>query len=225
MWNRIQSHRHPRPPLHRPTIFWAFRHVRVSMRRAVIGTSVSVLLVLGAWAAREASAMPPPAPGNARGLPAGAREWLRNDPNFFYPRKGFRDVIQRQKVQRRAVLGNLLREGLPRAEAEAQTNSRITTVRYCPVLCGIYADKLSPDWPTADLVDQLFGLDYGATNTLGQPGSMREHYRDMSYGTFDVQGGVFGWFPVPENGSDDGAGSGLSRHLFTSPRWVRAPFH
>ena len=36
---------------------------------------------------------------------------------------------------------------------------------------------------------------------------MREHYRDMSYGTFDVQGGVFGWFPVPQNGvfyySDD----------------------
>ena len=62
------------------------------------------------------------------------------------------------------------------------------------MLCGIYADKGTPDWPASDLNDELFSLTYSQNNPFGDPGSMREKYRDMSYGTFDLQGGVFGWF-------------------------------
>jgi hypothetical protein len=34
---------------------------------------------------------------------------------------------------------------------------------------------------------------------------MREHYRDMSYGAFDLQGGVLGWYDLPalDRGSAD----------------------
>ncbi|HZL84642.1 MAG TPA: M6 family metalloprotease domain-containing protein [Candidatus Krumholzibacteria bacterium] len=175
-----------------------------SPSRAQIGAIFTALLLS---APQTASPMPPPAPGNTRGLPESVRDELRQDPGLFYPRKGFRDVVERQKIQRRELVRELERKGHSRRSAETIASSRITTTRFCPVLCGIYADKPTPDWPVADLVDELFSLDYGATNTLGQPGSMREHYRDMSYGTFDLQGGVFGWFPLAENGlfytSDD----------------------
>ncbi|MEO5616559.1 MAG: M6 family metalloprotease domain-containing protein [Candidatus Eisenbacteria bacterium] len=150
---------------------------------------------------RTASAMPPPAPGNTRGLPASVREALRQDPTLFYPKKGFRPVIERQKAERERIVRGALKRGVTRDAAEREANQSVSTVRYCPVLCGIYADKPSPDWPVADLVDELFSLTYGATNSFGDPGSMREHYRDMSFGTFDLQGGVFGWFPVPQNGA------------------------
>lgn len=177
---------------------------------AVAAALAATALTLGAL---PASAMPPPAPGNSRGLPPAVRESLLRDPSLFYPKKGFRDVVERQRVEReRRVIGRM-QEGMTRPEAEQAAAASITVTRYCPVLCGIYADKPSPDWPVADLVDELFSLDYGATNPLGQPGSMREHYRDMSYGTFDLQGGVFGWFSVPENGlyyysDDNGLGAG-----------------
>ncbi len=172
--------------------------------------AVTVALLL--LVPRAANAMPPPAPGNSRGLPASVREELRRDPGLFYPRQGFRSVVERQKLQRRQLVRELERKGHSRRSAETIASSRITTTRFCPVLAGIYADKPAPDWPVTDLVDELFSLDYGATNPLGQPGSMREHYRDMSYGTFDLQGGVFGWFPLPEpglfyTGDDNGLGT------------------
>ena len=173
---------------------------------------------------RPASSMPPPAPGNKKGLPASVVERLRQDPSLFYPKKGFKPVIARQKAQRAAIKARLVREGMSARLAEQEAASRISTVRFCPVLCGQYADKPSPDWPVADLVDQLFSLDYGATNTLGQPGSMREHYRDMSYGTFDLQGGVFGWFALPQNGlyyySDDN-GLGTDRASGEAGAFIR----
>ena len=159
----------------------------------------AVLTALFLALPRVVNPMPPPAPGNTRGLPASVRAELDQDPTLFYPRNGFRNVVERQKTERLELVRELERKGHSRRSAETIATSRITTTRFCPVLCGIYADKTSPDWPVADLVDELFSLDYGATNTLGQPGSMREHYRDMSYGTFDLQGGVFGWFPLAEN--------------------------
>ena len=168
--------------------------------------------------------MPPPAPGNTHGLPASVRDKIAHDPGLFYPTKGFRDVVERQKVQRRELVENLKNQGVSLESADSIASSRLTTTRFCPVLAGIYADKPAPDWPVAELVDQLFSLDYGATNTLGQPGSMREHYRDMSYGTFDLQGGVFGWFPVPNNGlfyySDDN-GLGTSRASGEAGAFIR----
>ena len=156
------------------------------------------------WAlVHEAGAMPPPARGNTKGLPAAVRQALAEDPTLFYPKRGFRSTIEQMKARRTTLVREAMRRGLSAPEADRSALGQMqsqATVRYCPVLCGIYADKPSPDWPTADLVDQLFSLDYGATNPFGDTGSMREHYRDMSFGTFDVQGGVFGWFPVPENG-------------------------
>ena len=159
-------------------------------------------LAIAVAAPPAARSMPPPAPGNTRGLPESVRAKLRQNPGLFYPTKGFRPVIERQKAQRLEIVSRLTRQGTPLAAARAQANASITTTRYCPVLCGLYADRGTPDWPVAELVDELFSLDYGATNTLDQPGSMREHYRDMSYGTFDLQGGVFGWFTLPQNGVD-----------------------
>ncbi len=170
------------------------RHVRSIAALLVAACLILTTLPL----TRPAEAMPPPAPGNTKGLPASVRAKLAENPNLFYPRNGFRNVVERQKEQRRAIEAEMIRDGLNPASRGTEINSRITVTRYCPVLCGQYSDKITPDWPTVDLVDQLFSLDYGATNTLGQPGSMREHYRDMSYGTFDVQGGVFGWYPLPQ---------------------------
>jgi len=183
-----------------------------SIARCLERCGRALLLAMTVLVAREAVAMPPPAKGNTKGLPVAVRDALRANPNLFYPKNGFRSVVERQKQARREEITRLIRAGSTRAQAEATANSRITTTRYAPVLCGIYADKPTPDWPVADLVDELFSLDYGATNTLGQPGSMREHYRDMSYGTFDLQGGVFGWFQVPENAAfyysdDNGLGT------------------
>ena len=173
------------------------RHAAVALA-ALLGLTISIALV------GDGGAMPPPAKGNTRGLPESVRQAIAEDPTLFYPKKGFRPVIERMKAERASLIRESMRRGMSRAAAErsalAQQQSA-ATVRYCPVLCGIYADKPTPDWPTADLVDELFSLDYGATNSFGDPGSMREHYRDMSFGTFDVQGGVFGWFPVPENGA------------------------
>jgi|GEM_PF-3419328 len=175
------------------------------------------LLVMGTWVlvfywAATASAMPPPAAGNHHGLPPHARDLLKENPNLFYPNKGFKSVIERQKARRSELTRDLIRQGLSPQSAYSQSLVRVTTTRYCPVLCGIYTDKTTPDWPVQDLVDELFSLNYGATNTQGQPGSMREHYLDMSYGTFDLQGGVYGWFSVPESAAyyysdDNGLGT------------------
>jgi M6 family metalloprotease-like protein len=190
------------------------------------GLVAAVLAVLAATVlpAGSGHGMPPPGPGNTRGLPESVRRKLVADPDLFYPRKGFRNVIERQKESRREIRAELLRNGLAPSAADMEVNSRITVTRFCPVLCGLYTDKPSPDWPVADLVDQLFSLDYGQTNTLGQPGSMREHYRDMSYGTFDLQGGVFGWFPVPEArayyASDDN-GLGTDRAVGETGAFIR----
>jgi M6 family metalloprotease-like protein len=206
-----------------------FRRSPVEGPRAFVSsyglTIVSLAALFGLAAGlRPAAAMPPPAPGNTRGLPASVREKLRQDPDLFYPRNGFRNVIERQKADKARFQAEFQKGGLSPKAAEAAASSRITTTRFCPVLCGIYADKGSPDWPVADLVDQLFSLDYGATNALGHPGSMREHYRDMSYGTFDLQGGVFGWFPVPQNkafyASDDN-GLGTDRATGEAGSFIR----
>jgi M6 family metalloprotease-like protein len=172
--------------------------VRPRMRRPLALLACAALFVVSTAGPRGAAAMPPPALGNTRGLSPHVRELIRQNPHLFYPNKGFRDVIERQKVQRRQVVSNLVRSGRTQHEAEIEAGSRVTTTRYCPVLCGKYSDKATPDWPVGDLVDELFSLDYGGTNPLGQPGSMREHYRDMSYGAFDLQGGVFGWYPLPQ---------------------------
>lgn len=146
------------------------------------------------------AAMPPPAPGNTKGLPPAIRQQLRDDPSLFYPKNGFRSVIERQKAQRLSMRAQLMRQGMSPQAADKKAIEAITTTRFCPVLGGIYADKPTPDWPVADLVDELFSLTYSQTNSLGDPGSMREMYRDMSYGTFDLQGNVFGWFGLPKNG-------------------------
>jgi M6 family metalloprotease-like protein len=168
--------------------------------------------------------MPPPAPGNSRGLPPEARALLQQNPHLFYPKKGFRDVIERQKAERERLEAVLQAQGHSPRRAFDIASSRITTTRHAPVLCGQYADKAAPDWPVGDLVDQLFSLDYGASNALGQPGSMREHYRDMSYGTFDLQGGVFGWFGVPENTAyytSDDNGLGVDRASGETGAFIR----
>ena len=62
---------------------------------ATVGTGFLLL-------AGIAAAMPPPGPGNTRGLPASVREALRRTPGLFYPKNGFRDVIDRQKAERAA---------------------------------------------------------------------------------------------------------------------------
>ncbi len=169
---------------------------------------------LSALLAATSAAMPPPAPGNTEGLPASVRQLIAEDPTLFLPRTGFRPVIERQKAERARLVQQMLRTGYTLKGAQTASLARVTTTRYAPVLCGLYADKGSPDWPTADLIDQLFSLDYGATNTQGHPGSMREHYLDMSYGTFDLQGGVFGWYTLPQPGSfyySDDNGLGVDR--------------
>jgi len=185
-----------------------FKKTHGISRQALISIGTSLIL---SWAS-AVSAMPPPAPGNQRGLPPHARELLKSDPSLFYPSKGFKSVIERQKARRAELTRDLVRQGLSPQSAYSQSLVRVTTTRYCPVLCGIYLDKGTPDWPVQDLVDELFSLNYGATNPLGQPGSMREHYLDMSYGTFDLQGGVYGWFAVPQSASyyysdDNGLGT------------------
>ena len=72
-----------------------------AVRRSLLlsGWIVLALVLL----AREGASMPPPAPGNTKGLPASVREQLRQNPELFYPKKGFRHVIQRQKDERRAT--------------------------------------------------------------------------------------------------------------------------
>ncbi|NNF06699.1 MAG: hypothetical protein HKN21_08060, partial [Candidatus Eisenbacteria bacterium] len=151
--------------------------------------------------ASATKAMPPPAPGNTEGLPQSVREKLQENPDLFYMNNGFRNVIERQKRDKDRIFRELVKDGMSLKGAQAASLSRVTTTRFAPVLCGLYSDKVTPDWPVADLVDQLFSLDYGETNTMGHPGSMREHYLDMSYGTFDLQGGVFGWYPLPQPGT------------------------
>lgn len=202
------------------------RHACPAFTRAVVrhvhaGLVLVLLLVL---VAAPAQALMPPAKGNTRGLPANLREALARDPNFFYPKKGFRDVIARQKRQREVERTRLMRFGMSAERADASAAQSTAVTRYCPVLCGIYADKPAPDWPAAELHDQLFNLEYSQNNPFGDPGSMREHYRDMSYGTFDLQGGVFGWFPVPEPGAyyySDDNGTGTTRTSGETGAFIR----
>ena len=195
--------------------------VRSAARSVYAGFALLLVLVL---TAPSAHALMPPAKGNTRGLPANLSEALERDPDFFYPKKGFRDVIARQKQQREAERTRLRRAGMSAARADASAAQSTAVTRYCPVLCGLYADKPTPDWPAAELHDQLFSLDYSQDNPFGDPGSMREHYRDMSYGTFDLQGGVFGWFPVPQPGvyyySDDN-GTGTTRTSGETGAFIR----
>lgn len=178
--------------------------------RLAVATALLAAFTLATF--RDAAAMPPPAPGNTRGLPASVREALRQDPDLFYPKKGFRPVIERQKARRAEIIREEMRRGVSLQGAERKAAQSVAVTRYCPVLCGQYSDKPTPDWPAGDLADQLFSLDYSQTNPFGDTGSMREHYRDMSFGTFDVQGGVFGWFPLPQPGlhyygTDNGLGT------------------
>ena len=166
----------------------------------------------------------PPARGGGRALPASVRDAIRRDPSLFYPRKGFKTVIARQKLQRAAERARLMRAGMRAEEAGANAALSTAVTRFCPVLCGIYADKPVPDWPAAEMHDELFSLDYSQNNPFGDPGSMREKYRDMSYGTFDVQGGVFGWFPVPEPGAyyySDDNGLGTDRTSGETGAFIR----
>jgi M6 family metalloprotease-like protein len=174
--------------------------------------------------APPAEALMPPSRGNTRGLPAAVRERLRQNPDLFRPQRGFRDVIERQKSRRVMERSRLMRLGLEPEAAATQAAQATAVTRFCPVLCGQYADKPSPDWPAAELHDQLFSLDYSSNNPFGDPGSMREHYRDMSYGTFDVQGGVFGWFALPQPGAfyySDDNGLGTDRETGETGAFIR----
>jgi M6 family metalloprotease-like protein len=195
---------------HRISPARARRTTAYALHRIVSGALLTALM----WTtfATNGSAMPPPALGNQKGLPESVKAQLREDPSLFYPRKGFKPVIERQRIQRMETESRLIRQGLSRQAARMQALAAIQTTRYAPVLCGLYADKGTPDFPVADLVDELFSLTYSQTNPFGHPGSMREHYRDMSYGTFDLQGGVFGWYTLPNNGvfyygTDNGLGT------------------
>jgi M6 family metalloprotease-like protein len=174
--------------------------------------------------AYPAHALMPPARGNTRGLPANVREALRRDPSLLYPRKGFKDVIARQRLARAGERSRLMRAGMSEGMADKKAAQSTAVTRFCPVLCGIYADKGTPDWPASDLNDELFSLTYSQNNPFGDPGSMREKYRDMSYGTFDLQGGVFGWFPVPQPGAfyySDDNGLGLDRTTGETGAFIR----
>ena len=181
-------------------------------------------LVLLTGLVRTAATMPPPAPGNTKGLPESVRQLIQNDPSLFQIETGFRPVIERQKRERERIIQDMVRSGVSLKAAQTASLARVTTTRYAPVLCGLYSDKGTPDWPTADMVDQLFSLDYGATNTKGHPGSMREHYLDMSYGTFDLQGGVFGWYNLPQPGAfyySDDNGLGVDRASGETGAFIR----
>jgi len=149
----------------------------------------AILAVLAALSVspvvRDAIAMPAPARGNTRGLPPSVRAALRANPNLFYPRTGFRPVIERMKAKRAEIVRQQFRAGASPLRAQQVAAQSVATVRYCPVLCGIYADKPTPDWPASDLNDELFSLDYSTTNPFGDTGSMREYYRDVSFGTFE----------------------------------------
>lgn len=125
-------------------------------RIRIPATVLGLLLVIA-----TARAMPPPAPGNTRGLPQSVRTELQQVPGLFYPRKGFRDVIERQKAMRQQPVAELQRKGHSLQSAEMLASSRITTTRFCPVLAGQYADKVTPDWPVSELVDELFSVGKG----------------------------------------------------------------
>jgi M6 family metalloprotease-like protein len=193
----------------------------VAARR--IGAVLAAMVFVGLQVS-PAHALMPPARGNTKGLPAKTREAIRRDPSLFYPRKGFKNVIARQKARRALERSRLMRLGMTSQAADAQAAQSTAVTRFCPVLCGIYADKPSPDWPASDLNDELFDSNYSQNNPYGDPGSMREKYRDMSYGTFDLQGGVFGWFRVPQPGpyyySDDN-GTGTDRATGETGAFIR----
>ena len=71
------------------------------------------------------------------------------------------------------------------------------------VLLGEFAD-LRHTVPSAAFDASLFGADYTGTSHTGQPvyGSVRDFYREMSYGAMDVAGRVFDWIELPGSYAD-----------------------
>jgi immune inhibitor A len=95
---------------------------------------------------------------------------------------------------------------LPRAWRKPTYNLAIIGVEYPDV-------KHNPKIANKDWEDSMFSIgSYTGKSATGQTvyGSMNDYYRELSYGTFKVEGKFVGWHEVSKKRTDYSSGSGTS---------------
>jgi M6 family metalloprotease-like protein len=95
---------------------------------------------------------------------------------------------------------------IPRAWKKPTYNLAIIGVEYPDV-------KHNAKIKDCDWEESMFSLGtYTGKNATGQPvhGSMNDYYKELSYGTFKIEGKFVGWYEVSKKRTDYSSGSGTS---------------
>jgi M6 family metalloprotease-like protein len=108
-----------------------------------------------------------------------------------------------------AVMANRMRAAAADADVDAATPdvllgpTAITGSRSIPVLPVRYSDTSSDPWPVDDLQTELFSEEWprNCTATATCTGTMKQYYREISYGQFEVTGTVQPWRKLSQKAS------------------------
>jgi len=107
----------------------------------------------------------------------------------FVPHAGYRRTARLLRTQRLAFdAGNF---------APGDTLS-VSGTRTLPVILLEFANRPGP-FPAARFEQMIFGVGPAAEGSDELMPTMRQYYRDISHGKFDIDGQVVGWFRAPQN--------------------------
>jgi M6 family metalloprotease-like protein len=130
----------------------------------------------------------PPAPGVE--LPQSYFDQIGRDPKAFQFQKAWIEKAKRAKDAREEFFSQRHPEGMSFASLPAQIRESmmVSGTTYVPVLMGKYSNTGADPYPVASLQTKLFAAPPAA--------SMTSLYDEMSYGSLNLTGTVYGWYQV-----------------------------
>jgi M6 family metalloprotease-like protein len=155
-------------------------------------TAAVLLLLLWSDIAR---ATPPPEPGTDPAILEG------RDLSRFTFRRALKPLAEAARNNRQLAIASEL--GVSGADARPLGPTAVMGERSIPVLLVKYNDSGADLYPPANLERELFSEEWpdGCLATGTCTGTMREYYREISYGLFTVTGNVHGWTTLSKESS------------------------
>lgn len=213
------------------TLKAATKPMNATSGRAVLGVTVEGNGPNGGAKIKEVT---PNGPGEQAGMKAGDLV-MKIDGVSITGESGFREVIRNKAVGDRLEL--VLERGEQKIETKAVLASEERTMgrgfgaggpswddriprawrkpTYKLAILGIeYPDvKHNPKITDSDWEESMFSIDtYNGKSATGQRvyGSMNDYYKELSYGTFSVNGKFIGWVEASKKRLDYSTGSGVN---------------